>query len=1011
MPRDTRIGGLYVSFTADDAQFVAATARTARAMQRTGRATDALRRRLRGLNATLNSTVRSVASVRGGIALLAGAGALGALVNRLTEAPTKLRELQNRINEFTTGLPVTATQLGALTKALANDISGFQVENLSKVFRSLSRSVGEALLGVGEYADIFEELNINVRRFAQLRPDEQILALGRAYRQYVKAGGEAAVVASFAQQQLSREGQAIGALLLQVNALGQSRFEETLADVRRRFNIADDATLQRNKDLNQSFADFAFILQQDVARAVQAVAPEIERLLEILSVRLPQALRGGTRAAEAFADNIDGLLSVAVGVGLIKAVGRLRGGLATAFAGVYLVVQSAGVALRAALTAVTSIPAAVNAAGAEVVGTLGRLGAIVARAAVRVFLPILAAFKGGALLVQLHRELGFTGELVKQLFAIAGKLSLRYALEIVDSVLNILLRVITAGFDAVTAGANALVKKLPGVSEDVFPRLPRGFLAKFQSDLASTAPALSEFQNRINDAADESLLKLFGLGAAVADVPPPAGALDGIAALSEALEAATTRAEKLNDEVREVAKGLREANARSAGALADRISRVSARRSPEVGGINATESAVILDRALRERQAELDTITAALSSTGVALAAGRARLSEVVAMAAAHPEQPGLAAQRDAAVAAVARLESESKDLADTLAASQAEWRQNTDAAAAYAVAVDRLAPGLVRVRDAQQSAFRAVDDQVRQAERAAALGSLPAVERPAQAVRFSVDDQVTGIRQSLFDDAVAASSALAESEQALATARRDVLMSSADQIDAALILRDVVLEQVLNDQLRVQAAQDAQAAFEAGVPALERQGELAADYVRVLAEQQATQETIRNIANSTAQAFGRFVSSALSGVQSLTDAAKNLGLALIDALTQALLIAPIVKAIQAGLSPGGGIASLFGFASGGVGSGLAVVGERGPELVDLGARSRVYSNADSRRLVAGSGRREVVVHNSFNIQSTDGPGVRAALAQAAPLIVEQTRQSVLEDLQRPSSMRAATRG
>jgi phage-related minor tail protein len=51
-------------------------------------------------------------------------------------------------------------------------------------------------------------------------------------------------------------------------------------------------------------------------------------------------------------------------------------------------------------------------------------------------------------------------------------------------------------------------------------------------------------------------------------------------------------------------------------------------------------------------------------------------------------------------------------------------------------------------------------------------------------------------------------------------------------------------------------------------------------------------------------------------------------------------------------------------FATGGVSAGgLAVVGERGPELVSLPRGSRVHSNAESRKM-AGSGKSV----NNFNI-------------------------------------------
>ena len=67
-----------------------------------------------------------------------------------------------------------------------------------------------------------------------------------------------------------------------------------------------------------------------------------------------------------------------------------------------------------------------------------------------------------------------------------------------------------------------------------------------------------------------------------------------------------------------------------------------------------------------------------------------------------------------------------------------------------------------------------------------------------------------------------------------------------------------------------------------------------------------------------------------------------------------------------AGASLGGGLAS---FANGGVSSGgMALVGERGPELVRLPSGARVHSNAESRRM-AGS---NIHVHVNGRVGASD---------------------------------------
>tara|TARA_R110000824_G_scaffold152721_1_gene324026 strand:- start:2123 stop:4063 length:1941 start_codon:yes stop_codon:yes gene_type:complete len=81
-------------------------------------------------------------------------------------------------------------------------------------------------------------------------------------------------------------------------------------------------------------------------------------------------------------------------------------------------------------------------------------------------------------------------------------------------------------------------------------------------------------------------------------------------------------------------------------------------------------------------------------------------------------------------------------------------------------------------------------------------------------------------------------------------------------------------------------------------------------------------------------------------------------------AIATAVLVAVTVGIIKA-------IKKHIGFmASGGVADGLTVVGEKGPELVNLPAGSRVHSNKDSKNMVQGSS-----VTNNITVNVTGGMG------------------------------------
>ena len=67
------------------------------------------------------------------------------------------------------------------------------------------------------------------------------------------------------------------------------------------------------------------------------------------------------------------------------------------------------------------------------------------------------------------------------------------------------------------------------------------------------------------------------------------------------------------------------------------------------------------------------------------------------------------------------------------------------------------------------------------------------------------------------------------------------------------------------------------------------------------------------------------------------------------------------------------GIKSIMGFSTGGiVNSDMQIVGERGAELVSLPRGSRVHSNADSKRMLGGSGGNTINVHVNGRVGASD---------------------------------------
>ena len=113
-----------------------------------------------------------------------------------------------------------------------------------------------------------------------------------------------------------------------------------------------------------------------------------------------------------------------------------------------------------------------------------------------------------------------------------------------------------------------------------------------------------------------------------------------------------------------------------------------------------------------------------------------------------------------------------------------------------------------------------------------------------------------------------------------------------------------------------------------------------------------------------------------------------------------------------AGGAGGGIFGSIFGFKNGGhTPGGFVKVGENGEELVRLPRGSRVYNNAESRRMARGGGG-----HMSFSINVTASNGdalrneIQSQLNAAIPRIMEAERAAYITDVSRPSDTRTATR-
>jgi hypothetical protein len=174
--------------------------------------------------------------------------------------------------------------------------------------------------------------------------------------------------------------------------------------------------------------------------------------------------------------------------------------------------------------------------------------------------------------------------------------------------------------------------------------------------------------------------------------------------------------------------------------------------------------------------------------------------------------------------------------------------------------------------------------------------------------------------------------------------------------------------------------------------------------------------ETVDNLSQTLAQgigsAFGDFFNSIIDGTESAKDAFRDMVKSILKQLVQLFIIRPIMNSIQSALGGGGGLfgqgGSLFGLAGipgrasgGSVMSGQPyMVGEKGRELFIPGQSGKIV-NADQTARMTGGGDR-VAVNLTYNFQ---GGVTEADLARALPKLVEETKRSVVDTVQRGGSV------
>ena len=176
--------------------------------------------------------------------------------------------------------------------------------------------------------------------------------------------------------------------------------------------------------------------------------------------------------------------------------------------------------------------------------------------------------------------------------------------------------------------------------------------------------------------------------------------------------------------------------------------------------------------------------------------------------------------------------------------------------------------------------------------------------------------------------------------------------------------------------------------------------------------QMQRNMKVFRDLTEEAATTLIDGLAKAVAEAENLKEAFKKIGVELLKLAVRKLVIDQSKGLLSNALD------SLFGIPGKAVGGPveagrLYMVGERGEELFRPRVPGEIIPNYKLRPALAGAGGN--AFNFSINIQSSDGPGVRAALAEAVPVIEARVSRAVKgevqADLARPSALRGAARG
>ena len=267
--------------------------------------------------------------------------------------------------------------------------------------------------------------------------------------------------------------------------------------------------------------------------------------------------------------------------------------------------------------------------------------------------------------------------------------------------------------------------------------------------------------------------------------------------------------------------------------------------------------------------------------------------------------------------------------------------------------------------------------------------------------------------------------------------ARDELLLSTQEEINNAAQLK-VALEQgdgaYKKMQTRLEAINELRATgaplTEEDIQQLVANKQAVIDLNEQMEQIQEQRQKWKSLGETIGRSFANSFAGIIAGTQSVEDAFRNMAQQIIAQLLDILVVQQLVNSIanafgaaflgggassQAGTDPAfgpgyGGAGGVPGAATGGAfGAGdMAIVGERGPELVRFGANAQVYPHDESMRMMGGGG---TTINQNFYVNVQDNEKLREEMQQVSATAATQASQAMLSRVKRDGELRRTIRG